>query len=87
MTFAGQVFKEGWVVAKAQCYSLLHKRGPETARERVYKLLLTDTYPSLSHIIRLDSFVGLVVGSISKSKKNKPWALKATERALIEAAM
>ena len=32
MTFAGQVFKEGWIVAKAQYYSLLHERGPETAR-------------------------------------------------------
>lgn len=34
MTFAGQVFKEGWIVAKAQYYSLLRERGPETARER-----------------------------------------------------
>ena len=42
-------------MAKAQCNSLLHERGPETARERVYKLLPTDTFLSLSHIIRLDS--------------------------------
>jgi len=34
MTFAGQVFKVGWVVAKAQYYSLLRERGPETTRER-----------------------------------------------------
>ena len=34
MTFAGQVFKEGWVVAKAQCYSLLRERGPKTTRKR-----------------------------------------------------
>ena len=26
MTFAGQAFKEGWIVAKAQYYSLLRKR-------------------------------------------------------------
>ena len=41
MTFAGQVFKKGPVVAKAQYYSLIHERGPETARERVCKLLPT----------------------------------------------
>ena len=32
MTFAGQVLEVGWVVAKTQYYSLLHERGPETAR-------------------------------------------------------
>jgi len=69
MTFAGHVFKEGWILAKAQYYSLLHERGPETARERVYKLLPTDTFPSLNHIIRLGSSVALMVDKKSKSKK------------------
>ena len=86
MTFAGQVFKEGWIVAKAQYYSLLRERGPETARERVYKLLPTDTYLSLNHIIRLESSVNMVVDSKSKSKP-KPWVLKDADRARIEAAL
>ena len=64
----GQAFKEGWIVAKAQYYSLLRERGPVTARERVYKLLPTDTYLSLNHIIRLESSVNMVVDSKSKSK-------------------
>ena len=68
MTFADKVFKEGWIGAKAQCYSLLRERGPETARERFYKLLPTDTYLSLNHIIRLESPVNMVVDSKSKSK-------------------
>ena len=46
MTFAGQVFRKGWIVAKAQYYSLLRERGPETARERFYKLLPTDALTS-----------------------------------------
>jgi hypothetical protein len=86
MTFAGQAFKEGWIVAKAQYYSLLRERGPETARERVYKLLPTDTYLSLNHIIRLESSVNMVVDSKSKSKP-KPWVLKDADRARIEAAL
>ena len=86
MTFAGQAFKEGWIVAKAQYYSLLCERGPETARERVYKLLPTDTYLSLNHIIRLESSVNMVVDSKSKSKP-KPWVLKDADRARIEAAL
>ena len=86
MTFAGQVFKEGWIVVKAQYYSLLRERGGETARERVYKLLPTDTYLSLNHIIRLGSPVTLVVDSEAKSKP-KPWVLKASDRARIEAAL
>jgi len=69
MTFAGQVFEEGWIAFKAQYYSLLHGRGSEVARERVYKLLPTGTFPSLNHIIRLDSSVALVVNSKSNSKK------------------
>ena len=68
-TFASQVFKEGWIVAKAQYYSLPHGCGPGTGRERVYKLLPTDTFPSLNHITRLDSSVALVVDSKSNSKK------------------
>ena len=70
MTFAGQVFKEGWIVVKAQ----------------YYKLLPTDTYLSLNHIIRLGSPVTLVVDSKAKSKP-KPWVLKAADRARIEAAL
>ena len=86
MTFAGKVFKEGWIEAKAQYYSLLRERGGEAARERVYKLLPTDTYLSLNHIIRLGSPVTLVVDSEAKSKP-KPWVLKASDRARIEAAL
>ncbi|MEC7493472.1 MAG: hypothetical protein VYB01_11340, partial [Pseudomonadota bacterium] len=71
---------------KAQYYSLLRERGPETARERVYKLLPTDTYLSLNHIIRLESSVNMVVDSKSKSKP-KPWVLKDADRARIEAAL
>ena len=71
---------------EAQYYSLLRERGPETARERVYKLLPTDTYLSLNHIIRLESSVNMVVDSKSKSKP-KPWVLKDADRARIEAAL
>ena len=35
MTFASRITKEGWILAKAQYYSLFHKHGPETTRERV----------------------------------------------------
>ena len=63
MTFAGQAFKEGWIVAKAQYYSLLRERGPKTASEQVYKLLPTDTYLSLNHIIRLESSMNMVVAN------------------------
>ena len=67
MTFAGLVFKEGWFVAKAQYYSLLS--AAQRQPERVYKLLPAGTFPSLNHIIRLDSSVALVVDSESRSKK------------------
>ena len=86
MTFADQVFKEGWIGAKAQCYSLLRERGPETARERFCNLLPTDTYLSLNHITRLESPVSMVVGSKSKSKP-KSRVLQDADRANIEAAL
>ena len=34
ITFAGQVFNESWIVAKACYYSLLRESGPEDARIR-----------------------------------------------------
>ena len=63
MTFADQVFKEGWIGAKAQCYSLLRERGPEKARERFCKPLPTDTYLSLNHIAGLMPPANMVVDS------------------------
>ena len=71
MAFAGQVFKGGWVMAKAKYCSLVHGRSPETAKGRVHKLLSTGTFPSLNRIIRMDSSVALVVNSKPKSKKNQ----------------
>ena len=42
ITFAGQVFKVGWVVAKARYYSFLSERGCT----QVCRLLLAEnTYP------------------------------------------
>ena len=40
MTFIGQVFKEGWIAAKAQCHSLLHERGPGTTRDSFVALVV-----------------------------------------------
>jgi hypothetical protein len=68
ITFAGQVFKEGWIVAKASYYSFIRERGPVEAKERVYKLLRDQTYLSLSHVVRLDRAVKLVNDTKSKSK-------------------
>ena len=86
ITFAGQVFKEGWIVAKASYYSFIRERGPVEAKERVYKLLRDQTYLSLSHVVRLDRAVKLVNDTKSKSKP-KPWVLTAAEGARIEAAL
>jgi len=87
MTFAGQVFKEGGTLAKAQYYSLLHECGPETARERVYRHLPTETFPSLNHITRLHSSVALVVDRKFNSKKPSHGCSRLKDRALIEAAL
>jgi hypothetical protein len=35
ITFGGQVFQEGWIVAKARYYSFLQERGPAAARVRL----------------------------------------------------
>ena len=60
ITFAGQVFKECWIVTKASYYSFIRERGPVEAKEQIYKLLRHQTYLSLSHVVRLDQAVKLV---------------------------
>ena len=86
IVFAGQVFDEGWIVAKARYYSFLLERGPLGAKERVYKLQRDQAYLSLNHLIRLDQALKLVKDSKSKSTP-KPWVLTAADRARIEAAL
>ena len=39
ITFAGQVFKEGWIVAKASYYYFIRERGPVEAKDRAVKLV------------------------------------------------
>ena len=86
MAFANQVFVEGWIVENAQYYLLLHKRGPGDSQEASPRAP-ADRHPPLLELIRLDSPVALVVDSKPRSIKDKPWVLKATDRALIEAPL
>ena len=86
ITFAGQVFKEGWIVAKASHCSFIRERGPVEAKERVYKLLRDQNYLSLSHVVRQDRAVKLVNDTKSKTKP-EPWVLTAAEGPRIEAAL
>ena len=87
MTFASRIIKEGWILAKAQYFSLLHGRGPETAGGQVLKPFPTEAILSLNHITRLGWSVALMVDSKSNSKKTEPWVLRAADRALIKAAL
>ena len=84
--FAGQVFKEGWIVVKARYYSFLRESGPEADRTRVYTLLEDETYLSLNHLARLERPVTMKRDKNAKSKP-KPWLLTPKERAIIEAAL
>lgn len=86
ITYAGQVFKEGWIVVKARYYSFLRESGPEADRTRVYTLLEDETYLSLNHLARLERPVTMKRDKNAKSKP-KPWLLTPKERAIIEAAL
>jgi len=81
--FAGQVFNEGWIVAKACYYSFLRESGPEDARIREYKLLEDETYLSLNHLARLERPLTMKKDQSSKTGQ-KPWLLTAKESARIE---
>ena len=83
ITFAGQVFNEGWIVAKACYYSFLRESGPEDARIREYKLLEDETYLSLNHLARLERPLTMKKDQSSKTGQ-KPWLLTAKESARIE---
>jgi hypothetical protein len=87
ITFGGQVFQEGWIVAKARYYSFLRVRDPVAATQvRVYKLLKDPTYLSLNHLVRLEKPLKITKDKKSKSKAEL-WLLTAEERARIEAAL
>ena len=86
-TFAGQVFKVGWIVAKACWCSFMRERGTTRTPDRVYKELVGDeTYVSLNHLVRLDSPVKIRKDAASKAKQ-KQWILEYSERKRIEEQM
>ena len=50
ITFAGQVFKESWIVSKARYCSFLREHGST----RVYKRLQDEMHLSLNDLVRLE---------------------------------